>query len=215
MPTRPARRRGARGGSADVLDMLQAFKEAQDHARVIGIDPDTRHLGVCGWSRGEPGPKWVATTHLSKDVKGAHVHMFREALRLFEEVPRFPRPLILLEVMRYRVGENVTPQSLIDLNFVGGTVAAAALTAYPDARVIPVEPSQWKGSVKKQIHHTRLMTQLAWRHEVLKSYVRPIDPPVIRVGKIKPADWKHVLDGVGLARWGLEQLKIASRVRGR
>lgn len=189
-------------------------------ALVIGIDPDSRNVGLCGWWARLSSPEWVATTHVKSSGVFAAQELFDQCRAVFEAVSH-RNALIVVEAMRIHrnAGDSSTknPQSLVDLSFLGGIVAAAALATIPASTVLPVEASYWKGTLKKKVQHSRLLTQLGWDKQVLSDYARPKTFPadLSALSQVSKGDWKHVMDAIGLAQWGVRQLEDERRRRAR
>lgn len=205
-------------GGAGLDGRLQILERAAKSPilHVVGIDADSHAAGLAGWSLGDREPLWVGSTSVSAaGVLGAE-DMHSQARALLEGLPVSHqighRVLIVVETMRIRRAagaETRNPQSLVDLSFFAGLLAATALARWPGSILLPVEPMTWKGNTPKKIHHSRLLTQMGWPAKVLSDYARPVRAPqgVLGAGQLKPSDWKHVMDGVGLAKWGVEQLE--------
>ena len=191
---------------------------------IVGIDPDCKNVGMAGINNEVPETAgWVATTHV-KGLKAqdAGPEVFYEvncALTAADNLLVGNNVLVIVEGMRIRRANSdaatKNPQSLVDVSFCGGMAAGAALSVWPNAIVVVVEPQTWKGGVPKEIHHARLLDSLGWDHEVMSGYARPTgEVPAAKLSKINKADWKHVMDGIGLALWGQSELKkVAARLR--
>lgn len=215
------RKRSNKGGALDQAQHRAILERAVDTSMVIGLDPDCKNVGLCGWRPRLDYPGWVATTHVPAEwsAQQAGAEVFRQCFRIFSQLDlTYHRPLIVVEAMRIRRAQSdaatKNPQSLVDVSFCGGMAAGAALAAFPGASLIVVEPQTWKGTIKKRIHHHRLLMQLGWPFESLEQYCRPVNPTISTLSKVNKGDWKHVMDGLGLAKWGREQLALtAARMR--
>ena len=220
-------KRSSKGGAASRAVLREVLEQAVlgGYDYVIGLDPDSKNVGLCGWDvREEHNPDWVSSTHVERKHKGQQSApaIFREcstALGSAASLRCIIRPLIFVEGQRIRRGqgaETKNAQSIVDLAFNAGAALGAALNVWPDCHVVVIEPQMWKGSMDKLIHHSRLLTQLGWTYEKLTEYCRPIKGPLHdgirnktvteRLGVVNPGDWKHVMDGLGIAKWGRDQL---------
>lgn len=220
---RPApfkKRAGTKGGTSSRSEH-RALLEACcfDVNAVLAVDPDAKTVGVCAWKVGEPEPSWVATTHAKSAGVMHAASLYQEVYNVTCEAESlFPELtyLVVVEAMRIRqVGESRTknPQSLVDLSFLSGLSVGAVIDATSAVSVLPVEPHYWKGGLSKVIHHKQIMAKIGWESVGMKGYARPKDiGGTTKVGKINPGDWKHVMDGVGLARWGVMQIE-QTRIR--
>jgi len=220
-----AKRKSNKGGASDRAHHRELFELAAQSEvdLIVGIDPDCKNVGMGGFEVLH-GPSWVATTHV-KDLKAqqAGPEVFRQCREALTEADNLlsvtARVLVIVEGMRIRRAQSdaatKNPQSLVDVSFCGGMAAGAALSVWPDAIVVVAEPQTWKGGVPKEIHHARLLDSLGWDYEVMSGYARPTgEVPVAKLSKINKADWKHVMDGIGLALWGQSELKkAAARLR--
>ena len=215
----PFVRKSSKGGTAARAYHRDLLARAADHCDgVVGVDPDSKCVGLCGWEERSAQPTWVASTRIKDghgvwNVNEIYEQIF-EALDVLGSSGIRRRPLVVVEAMRIRqAGDSSTknPQSLVDLSFLGGIAAAAVKAVWPEALILPVEPAYWKGGVPKPIQHSRTLDQLGWGKEQLAGYARPhaTPPDVCLLSKVRPTDWKHVMCAVGLAKWGREELGLA------
>lgn len=72
-------------------------------------------------------------------------------------------------------------------------------------RVFLPLPSQWKGSVPKEIHQARVLRKVGIEPKKGAGYCYPADPKVLKRWGFPKGSWKHLSDAIGLALWGLEQ----------
>lgn len=134
--------------------------------------------------------------------------MFNSCLRLLEQdlgVSVGPL-LVVLEGQKIRPGLGVS----------SGAALGATMSAFPEAKVIVPDAQEWKGSVPKKIHQARILKAQGWEGQKRSDYMTVVGDPKDLIGRdvigaeiIKSSDWKHVLDGVGLAHWGQRQLDLA------
>lgn len=109
------------------------------------------------------------------------------------------------------VKKKARPEDLINLAFVAG---AATHSVYDCNTIFWPQASQWKGTIPKGIHQMRIMSKLGWigkKHETKSGgWAEPIsfgdNPPTCDVSRVTGGQWKHAMDAIGLAIWGIEQL---------
>jgi len=147
--------------------------------------------------------------------------MFNSCLRLLEQdlgVSVGPL-LVVLEGQKIRQAlgaQTENPQNIVVLAFAAGAALGATMSAFPEAKVIVPDAQEWKGSVPKKIHQARILKAQGWEGQKRSDYMTVVGDPKDLIGRdvigaeiIKSSDWKHVLDGVGLAHWGQRQLDLA------
>lgn len=209
------------GGASSDEQRRQLLRRAVELGvtEVVGIDPDSKAVGVAissyvprhverSWGLAclKPKQKWGGVMAASE--------LAQATVRLRSGEAR----LIVVEAMRVRRygGDSATknPQSLVDLAFLGGVVAGV-LGSPERTVVLPVEPNDWKGSVRKPMHHCRVLAKLGWQAKRFGDHARPeTNPSGNYFTPVKGADWKHVMDAVGLALWGVEELNTCRLLYG-
>lgn len=214
------KQKNSKGGAANTAKQREILEAAVGSATaVIGIDPDSTKVGLCGWVRhpdgsGRDQPAWVASTDVSSSLRGVMGvnEIFEQCCQAMGHMPH-GTPLIVVEAMRLRRDSDSAtknPQSIVDLSFLGGIAVAAALRVHGAGLVLPVEPQQWKGTIPKEVHHSRILDQLNWGKKILSDHARPLNPDLLDVKQfstLKAAHWKHVMDAIGLAKYGIKQLE--------
>lgn len=113
--------------------------------------------------------------------------------------------LIIVEGQNAKFETNAHPQDQIWLGQVAGGAAALALQQTSGAELYMPEASEWKGSVPKPIHQKRILEGLGWspiKKTTTHSY--PKKPPREDFD-FTSGQWKHIVDAIGLALWGIKK----------
>jgi hypothetical protein len=175
---------------------------------VLGFDPDFHNSGlaVVEFDRRFTTPRLThaAVIKVPKALKGdAAVAAMIDAL---PECPAVLNRAIIEGQENYRGKSKgrATPDVLIRLAHIAG----AARREYGKDGEVIVAPKTWKGGTKKTIHQARICARMGWDCQAMSGWVKPIGLPesVLRLG-IKGKQWSHVLDAIGLALYGIEQLE--------
>lgn len=96
-------------------------------------------------------------------------------------------------------------------------VFADSLMGHPYSQVLIPNPHTWKGDAHKHVHQARLCKKLGWKYTKRGSsdktkYCVPSEHDIEHVGEdVNPGDWKHILDAVGLALYGLDHHLMLDR----
>ena len=184
----------------------------------LGIDPDLHDLAIASWD--DQGPVAGHVVHVPR-VKGrveneAVLAMMTE---LTKPWPDFSRPHITREVQqpdwcaveaqelaRGPGAQHRRPQDIVTLGQVAGMAVMRVARGYlHGCGLYFPKPSEWKGSVPKQVMQARLYTELGWGYEFAggNTYAFPKYPLVSFPGGM--SQWKHLGDALLLARWCWEQ----------
>lgn len=102
--------------------------------------------------------------------------------------------LIVVEWQGFRPGDP-RPDDIVQLNGVAGIAAGIGRLVGKNVKM-PL-PVQWKGTVEKKKHQALVLKQL------------DLDPELDEVAgaaKLNKTNRDHVVTGIGLAHWGLEEL---------
>lgn len=195
-----------------------------DNAVVIGIDPDTSAVGIGVVDAETKELRGVKVVRNKSGRKGPGRVMDMankcrgQISELLGELGHPDVALIVVEnqTVRYSASKGVNPNNMIGLAQVAGALVCECF--YETNNVAFPEPSKWKGSVPKQIHQNRILSKLHINAESVGSqssgYARPksperdLDPDkVVNLHSVSKSDWKHVVDGIGLALWGADLIK--------
>ena len=170
----------------------------------IGIDPDLHNLGLAIVDA-EGDVAHVEVIRVPKSYVGelaVQKMIYELSGRIAVLSMSFP-PDDLKAVIEgqqiYSGTGQARPDSLLLLAQVAGA-AAAVLAPHCTSLVIP-RPRKWKGSVPKPIHQARVLGRMGWAYKKGQVYTIPTNPPK-HLTKLKPEEWKHVVDAIGLAQWG-------------
>ncbi len=178
--------------------------------RALAFDPDLHNTG---WALVEKGASdvlhvrdvgciKVPTQIKKKKTKGEWaVRLMSRAVAEWDRPVPWIEEIYVVEGQQIYFGKTPNPQNIVHLAQVAG-----ACLAWSDCEhtYLP-SPSQWKGSVEKHIHQARICKKLGWDYEIRASgknrYAVPTNAPF----SLKATEWKHCMDAIGLAIWGLEK----------
>lgn len=173
----------------------------------MGIDPDMHTLPIVVIDYNgtlnhiqviDVAPKITGREALVQMVKQLHSRY------------RGPIPDVLTvegqELYQFGPSKTKNPKSIMFL----ATVAGACMERFTHAHDIYFPtPQEWKGNVPKQIHQGRILGRMGIEYTKHGSkedgYCAPISGD--NFGITRHAQWKHIVDAIGLAQWGLTQFK--------
>lgn len=191
---------------------------------IIGIDPDMRKPSMAMMdvkSGNTIAVRCIKNTSKAKDraaVIGC-VNSLRGCITSFLKDLGNPELLCVVvegQEIAYTAREGANPRSIMLL----ATVAGACLTeaAYETENILFPSPNEWKGGVPKGIHQARILRKMGWEYEVVGSdkktaYARPTQDlsAVYGANDLNKADWRHVVDSIGLADYAREKIIRRSR----
>ncbi len=110
------------------------------------------------------------------------------------------------------------PDSILRLGQVAGAAFCVAQAACnPRAAFIP-RPKVWKGSVPKDIHQKRTLSRYGWKYKSMgkgkEAWACPTSLgayPLLTTVQMPQSSWKHVVDAIGLGRWGFQVTKVITK----
>lgn len=123
---------------------------------LLAIDPGLRGVGVAHFR----GPELNYANYIRNPVeKGggpeAWFALANEVFFHFKELGYAVDTYVLEVPQVYRVSKG-DPNDLIEIAGVGAAIGAS----FPLKRAIGYRPREWKGTIKKEIHHPRVLAQL-------------------------------------------------------
>lgn len=189
----------------------------------VGVDPDLHSTAFAVITSDAPRLRVEAVRIARVDQK--HKLLDAAALMALEIAVVGPLSMLLvhaaIEAPQHYGGarggtktRHANPEDLIALAVVSG--AAAGFYSQNAEDVELVTPSVWKGQVPKGIHQAATCARLGWTFDPKKDFVLPHQTCGIkdleRDGGLRPGDWKHALDAIGLALWAMEKHERAARL---
>lgn len=153
---------------------------------------------------------------------GALLKPFHAAIHAAVEGHRILR--VVVEGQQIYQGVRQRPDDILRLAQVAGAAAGVATHLAGATQLLMPRPQEWKGSVPKPIHQARVLERLGWPYERKgpapkrtmgkvehAGYCVPTSVPTdVALYDVRPSDWKHIVDAIGLALWGVDQLKSAT-----
>lgn len=172
---------------------------------VLAFDPDTKTTGwavasidrvlAVGIIKGSPMLRSTAV-FLETFFKQARSHE--------------PTRLIVVEGQKIYPAAKQRPNDILKLTHVAGGIHGQCLALCPGTRICIPEPAEWKGQTKKPINQARTYKHYGIQYSVTPTYAYPagcaVAAKIAGYSKVSQADWKHIGDAVGLARYGAELL---------
>ena len=118
--------------------------------------------------------------------------------------------IAVVEGQQVYYGSSTPPSDLLKLARITGGVEGQLHMVRPGMPVCVPLPTTWKGQVPKPIHQARVLAKYGILYEQLSEYSRPAGcakaAQIQGADKLRPSDWKHVVDAIGLAAYGLSIL---------
>lgn len=160
-------------------------------ARVVGVDPGLRHLGVGFF---EDGVLIRAKLILNPEKKARGPAAWAKYLDAIqpEDISFIQRSdVLVLETMQVygKSRQGGDPNDLLELNGVDGVLSTLA---GPQTQILGPKPREWKGTVPKDVMTERILSWLSLSER----------------DRIQDAGAKthNIVDGVGLGLWALRRL---------
>ena len=157
----------------------------------MGVDPDTKSTGVAAQIvYGDKSTKWFlgaseSTGRLAID----RLPGMAKALAIYCTDEEWDWPVELAVEYQHIRPREKNPNAIMAVQAVAGMAVAAIVRTAPLAKVYLPIPSEWKGSVPKEVMHERILKEAGLTYESAEFASVP-----------KHAR-SHVTDGIGLVLW--------------
>lgn len=174
----------------------------------IGVDPDTKHSG------------WAAVQSFNGGFQIVQVGLIRAKgrtaadrrapmaesllLTLLQDALPYPPTALALEWQHLRgsSAKEKNPGAIVELCGFAGMALQAFIERWEFEYVFTPTPSDWKKSVPKHVHQSRICSRLGITTELrAKDGEKNFAPGA---ADIPPSMRSHVIDALGLALWALD-----------
>jgi Holliday junction resolvasome RuvABC endonuclease subunit len=171
----------------------------------LGIDPDTKHTGLAVVKATPLSRMHTEFEVLKVGVAEAKGRLVQDRLvEMAMEIDLFVDGIFrmfdvnscVVEWQKLRPNKEKNPNAILDLTGVAGMAVAACWQE--GGKVHTPIPSEWKGTVDKQIHQKRILKAITLNTEC-------------GFKQLKRTHLSHVVDAIGLAMWGFEKFKLTRR----
>jgi hypothetical protein len=175
----------------------------------LGVDPDLHDTGLAIVDK-DGKVVWVGCCSiLSAAFKGKDA-VIQMAKALDDALANYKMLHVIVEGQTINFKQTRNPGDILNLAHVTGIAVGILVTRGWCSMQIPT-PREWKGQVPKRIHHERILDSLGWKYKARSGYCVPISPPVDMGVPLRGSQWKHVVDAIGLARWGWKENEARSQ----
>jgi len=186
------------GIDPDLHDTALAILELNTEAILNGLVSKTQTL---------PTILDLTTASISSDFTGQEA-VIKMIIALEHEISTFiglhSIDLCIIEGQQKYFGTSPARiEDIIQGAHISGAAAAYFIANTRDSALIIPTPNTWKGSIPKSIHQARIINSLGWKVKKIKSHSYPLNPP--EKFQFTSEKWKHIIDAIGLAWWGLKQ----------
>jgi hypothetical protein len=184
----------------------------------IGIDPDLHNTALALTSSEGVHDLLVVRVPLAlkgREAQEAMVSLLSFEVRQWLEKNKLRDEYYLPDIQCivaegqkiYPGGKTKNWDSVMVLGAITGAAASACTSGWKSIPIFIPQPKQWKGDVPKHIHQARVLSRRGVGY-VAKGgknpYCVPEDTTKLPATK-NTSDWKHLVDAIGLADWGLLQ----------
>ncbi|MCP4897869.1 MAG: crossover junction endodeoxyribonuclease RuvC [bacterium] len=189
----------------------------------LGIDPDLHDTGLalCASDR----VLAVGVVRVARKLTG-DAAVLRMSKALAEYIPPWMAQLqghegfnpaaldaLVVEGQELYLVKTGNPDSILRLAQVAGAaLSVAQAVGDPTTALIP-RPKTWKGTVPKDIHQARMLTRYGWKYKKKgtgkNQWCCPVSlgpHRILSTVKWPEGCWKHIVDAIGLGRWGLQKI---------
>lgn len=173
----------------------------------LGIDPDTKTTGIAVVKATPMSRMHTEFEVLSVDVAEARGRLVQDRLIEMADAINlgvdglfriFDVNRCIVEWQKLRPNREKNPNAILDLTGVAGMAVSACREGC--VGVYTPIPSEWKGTVDKQVHQKRILKAVTFNTEC-------------GFKDLKRAHLSHVVDAIGLAMWGFEKFKLTRRTK--
>lgn len=181
---------------------------------LIGVDPDLHHTGLA-LLNGDTGAVLdvlciTANGKTREDAVVAMVHALDVPWFIDHDLDDMGIVVVVEAQELYLGGGTQNPRNIMHLAQVAGAALAAAACQFRRTVLHFPRPAEWKGQVPKRVHQHKTLGKLGWEHKQVGTDQRGYCYPTIGNGDVaRPplpkTQWKHVVDAIGLALWGMEK----------
>lgn len=201
----------------------------------IGIDPDTTATAI---AIAEVKSRQVVAVYVvrqkGKKDRQATLAMVEHFAEIFDDRDSKLPPGDLVDVIAVEGQElylnhnkkgdkkskgTQNPRSILWLAPISGAGLMMLRLVSRSAELLFPAPGGWKGQTPKQVHHGRIGSKVGWEMVNVGSketgYAYPANPTVMKpdcLEAINQADWKHVMDAVGLCFYGIDHLEKKAKM---
>lgn len=176
---------------------------------VMGVDPDTFNTGIAVVSGRVPlrgrelenvrVERVHAASAKGRQIRSRLVDMLDAILAGMESLLVPDPDLVVVEGQAFRPNDP-RPDDIVQLAVVQGIAAGIGWTI--SSEVMMPLPVSWKGTVDKVEHQRRVLRDLGLAEDL---------DEVPGAATLNKTSRRQVVDGIGLAVWGLEQLAHRER----
>ena len=165
---------------------------------ILGVDPDTKNQAYALIDLdGRPITAWVSKSDGSEWAQGISNWM---------DYPLHPNTFCVIEGQEvYKDVKKSVPANMIRLARSSG-IAVAECTRAGCIGIYITQPKEWKGSVQKHAKQAQIIRNLGYTPKVVGGKDKYCVPEENFLN-MNQTEYKHVIDGFGIALWALDIFK--------